>query len=301
MHTDGGWSDFCYDNCCFLAARKKAQTIRHNIPELRSLPNLVCAHMHNEDDLRPYSLDGRTKYASTEEAEYPAALVFTLAVACTFWAASQGYAIIRIPRLPPLQCSGDRRCWTAWEASTFRQDAMVPMAISLGLKPSSAPGLPVRGHVADYFDQGTGLQVGVVYAGHGHFRHRLSPTKWENPFVVGRDGTHVDTVFKYIMGWDRMQLDGALDELTSKIIVCDCPTNSFCHVDVIIAKWFDRSHRPRRSRRAASPPLEPSCWQGSGLSVQFPKLSVRQLLWQRSRVSFPCWISKVLSGLCWKI
>lgn len=165
---------------------------------------------------------------------------------------------------------------------------------------SNQLGLPVRGHVADYFDQGTGLQVGVVYAGHGHFRHRLSPTKWENPFVVGRDGTHVDTVFKYIMGWDRMQLDGALDELTSKIIVCDCPTNSFCHVDVIIAKWFDRSHRPRRSRRTV-PPLEPSCWQGSGLSAQFPKLSVSQLLWQPSGVSFPCWISKVLSGLCWKI
>ena len=58
--------------------------------------------MHNEDDWGPYSLEGRTEYPSTEEAEYPAALVFTLAVACTFWAANQGYAIIEIPRLPPL-------------------------------------------------------------------------------------------------------------------------------------------------------------------------------------------------------
>ena len=41
MRQDGCWSDFYYENCCFLAARKKAQTIRHNVPELRSLPNLV--------------------------------------------------------------------------------------------------------------------------------------------------------------------------------------------------------------------------------------------------------------------
>ena len=73
---------------------------------------------------------------------------------------------------------------------------------------------------------------------------------WKNPFVEGRDGTHVDTIFKYIMNWDRLQLDGALDELTGKTIVCDCSANSFCHVDVIIAKWFDRPQRPRESRRS---------------------------------------------------
>ena len=56
----------------------------------------------------------------------------------------------------------------------------------------------MRGHVSDFFEQNTGLQSGAVYAGHGQFRHRLSPTKWENPFVEGRDGTHVDTIFKYI-------------------------------------------------------------------------------------------------------
>ena len=37
------------------------------------------------------------------------------------------------------------------------------------------------------------------------------------------------------MNWDRLQLDGALDEPTGKTIVCDCSANSFCHVDVIIA------------------------------------------------------------------
>ena len=105
------------------------------------------------------------------------------------------------------------------------------MAISLGT--SSAPGMPVRGHVSDFFERNTGLQSGAVYAGHGH-----SPTKWENRFVEGRDGTHVDIIFKYIMTWDSLQLDGALDELTGETIVCDCPANSFCHVDVIIAKYL---------------------------------------------------------------
>ena len=181
MQQYGGWFDFLYDNCCFLAARKKIQTIRHNIEEMRVLPDLTCGHWHNETDWRPYLVRGNWCYPSAEEAEYPASLVFTLAVCCSHWAANRGFGTLRISRLPPVECSGDRREWTSWDSATFREHSMVPMAVALGLTPTAVLGLPKRVHVLDVMESGQ-LPQDVVYAGHGHFSHRLSPTQMGEPF-----------------------------------------------------------------------------------------------------------------------
>ena len=247
MQQYGGWFDFLYDNCCFLAARKKAQTIRHNIEEMRVLPDLTCGHWHNETDWRPYLVRGNWCYPSAEEAEYPASLVFTLAVCCSHWAANRGFGTLRISRLPPVECSGDRREWTSWDSATFREHSMVPMAVALGLTPTAVLGLPKRVHVLDVMESGQ-LPQDVVYAGHGHFSHRLSPTKWENPFVEGRDGSAAQVLMKFIAHWNEFQLEQFLPGLTGCRIACDCLSNETCHVDVIIAKWLEANSRGQPQR-----------------------------------------------------
>lgn len=83
LMESGEWFDYHYDNCCFLAARKKTQTIRHNVPAMKCLPELTCGHTHGEADWRPYMTASGRMFPSTEEAEYPASLVFTLAVVCS--------------------------------------------------------------------------------------------------------------------------------------------------------------------------------------------------------------------------
>ena len=46
LFSQGVWQDYEYDACCYLATRRKAQTIRHNVDEMRKLPNLfVPIHM----------------------------------------------------------------------------------------------------------------------------------------------------------------------------------------------------------------------------------------------------------------
>eukprot|EP00435_Cladocopium_sp_Y103_P033844 s1798_g8.t1 len=250
MMQTGGWYDFLYDNCCFLAARKKAQTIRHNVDELRALPNLICSHWHNEDDWRPFLVNGQRTYPSSEEAEYLASLVFTIAVCLSHWAANRGFGVRRIPRFPPVECSGDRREWTQWDPETFREHSMVPMAVMIGLCPPGVRGLPQRIHITDGTSDGQ-LEPDVIYAGHGHFTHRLSPTKWENPFVEGRDGGSEEVLLKFIAHWAQSGLASCLHELTGKKIACDCPSNASCHVDVLIAKWLEAKLEPEARSIAA--------------------------------------------------
>ena len=71
---------------CYLATRRKAQTIRHNIDEMRKLPNLICAHTHDAAWMASLFVPAMVLYTipSREESEYTASLVFTIAVSCSF-------------------------------------------------------------------------------------------------------------------------------------------------------------------------------------------------------------------------
>ncbi len=67
---------------------------------------------------------------------------------------------------------------------------------------------------------------GAVYIGR--------PTKWGNPFVIGKDGTREDVIRKY-EDWVVTQphLMQALHELRGKDLVCFCAPQG-CHGDVLL-------------------------------------------------------------------
>jgi len=67
---------------------------------------------------------------------------------------------------------------------------------------------------------------GAVYVGR--------PTKWGNPFVIGKDGTRDEVIAKY-EEWIKTQnnLIADLHELTGKDLVCWCAPEA-CHADVLI-------------------------------------------------------------------
>ncbi len=60
------------------------------------------------------------------------------------------------------------------------------------------------------------------------------PSKWGNPFVIGRDGTRAAVIAKY-RAWVVAQpaLMSALDELRGRDLVCWCAPLA-CHGDVLI-------------------------------------------------------------------
>ena len=60
------------------------------------------------------------------------------------------------------------------------------------------------------------------------------PSKWGNPFVIGRDGSRADVIAKY-RAWIVTQpaLMNSLDELRCRDLVCWCAPLA-CHGDVLI-------------------------------------------------------------------
>ena len=60
------------------------------------------------------------------------------------------------------------------------------------------------------------------------------PTKWGNPFIIGRDGTRDEVIAKY-RAWIARQpaLLAALHELRGKNLVCWCAPER-CHAEVLI-------------------------------------------------------------------
>ena len=59
------------------------------------------------------------------------------------------------------------------------------------------------------------------------------PSKWGNPFIIGRDGTREEVIAKY-EAWLKKQtkLMVALPELKDKMLGCWCFPQS-CHGDVL--------------------------------------------------------------------
>lgn len=60
------------------------------------------------------------------------------------------------------------------------------------------------------------------------------PSKWGNPFVVGRDGSRSEVILKY-EAWLMSQpaLVSALPELKGKVLACWCAPLA-CHGDVLV-------------------------------------------------------------------
>jgi hypothetical protein len=73
----------------------------------------------------------------------------------------------------------------------------------------------------------------------GHYKHSKydvyvgRPSKWGNPFAIGKDGSREDVVRKY-EDWIVTQphLMRALPELCGKVLACWCAPHA-CHGDVL--------------------------------------------------------------------
>ena len=160
----------------------------------------------------------------------------------TAWAHRLGWGCAPIPRLPPIQTTGDVRGLLAFPPEILREDLMLVTALHMGLRPEIAldRGVPLRRVASDITDKD--LPVDHIYIGPGHFSHRWPVGPWANHFKPGRDGTAFEVVFLY-MQWIQTQLALLQDlhHLRGKVLVCDCPHSQLCHGDVLAALLWSSS------------------------------------------------------------
>ena len=84
------------------------------------------------------------------------------------------------------------------------------------------------------------MKTKVVHCKSEHYDVYIGrPSKWGNPFSIGKDGTRKEVILKYIEYiFNNKQLMKDLPELKGKILGCWCKPNA-CHGD-ILAKLADR-------------------------------------------------------------
>lgn len=82
----------------------------------------------------------------------------------------------------------------------------------------------------------------VVHKKHHHDVYIGRPSKWGNPFEIGKDGTRQQVIKKY-EEWIRQQPDllNQLDELNGKILGCWCKPLP-CHGDVLVKLIHEKSN-----------------------------------------------------------
>jgi len=95
------------------------------------------------------------------------------------------------------------------------------------IDPRPSGGSPTgRGMMVVYAKRDRNVPSGAVYVGR--------PTKWGNPFVIGRDGSRAVVIAKFrkfLLG--SPELMGDLAELRGKDLVCFCAPLE-CHADVLL-------------------------------------------------------------------
>ena len=245
MIDSGRWADKRYAACVLQGARCKQQRIRHNIEEFDEWPPMNCHHIHESNEWEPQMSEGIKYWPSKEEAEYTAALAFYVAVSASWWAMRRGYAKMRVPRLPQIESTGDKRPWLRVHPKAFREWAMIPTALGLGIKPPWAGGIPARISIEelDFRIKTTRgkpaeLPAEHVYIGQGHHSHRLIRNKWASPFLPGIHGTASDCVGFYLDHIRKQGLVDQIQELQGMTLVCDCRPGEPCTGDALAAEFY---------------------------------------------------------------
>ena len=77
----------------------------------------------------------------------------------------------------------------------------------------------------------------AVYIGRGCPRLQLEPSKWGNPFRMGRSSR--DEVVQKHLEWlaGQTELKAQVGELTGAFLVCHCSRDQRCHGDNLMAMW----------------------------------------------------------------
>lgn len=73
----------------------------------------------------------------------------------------------------------------------------------------------------------------VVHVREPHDVYIGRPSKWGNPFRIGRDGTRQEVIEKYEVWITHRRLRYDLPELRGKVVGCHCAPLP-CHGDVLV-------------------------------------------------------------------
>lgn len=134
--------------------------------------------------------------------------------------------------------------WLQLDPRSLREWAMSPLAIMLGLRPTTpaeCARLPERVRVTDVLRDDGALPEDCIYVGMGHHSHRIPTTQWKSPWVAGHSCTHDEWLPLYVEHIRRSHCgtSGQLPTLSGKRLACDCDLDEVCEADAVAGLCFD--------------------------------------------------------------
>lgn len=132
--------------------------------------------------------------------------------------------------------------WLQLDPRSLREWAMSPLAIMLGLRPTTpaeCARLPERVRVTDVLRDDGALPEDCIYVGMGHHSHRIPTTQWKSPWVAGHSCTHDEWLPLYVEHIRRSHLWHQLPTLSGKRLACDCDLDEVCEADALAGLCFD--------------------------------------------------------------
>ena len=239
LFSHGNWYDWSYDACCLFASRRKKQRIRHCIPHMRSLPDLMCAHLHDPEEWAPsYKLDGSQYFPSREEAEYKSHVatgqlikvlqccVSSACHPCNAQVTGDLCLSFRLAFCVLRPCQQLLRTLAWWLLMTLRAGCQCQMF----------------GH------QGSRSQITASILATATSATGSQPLT----FSEGRDGTPQEVVLKYARWLPTSALAPFIHEFAGKQLLCDCGPNQFCHGDVLVGEFNQARASPVKLPRVRS-------------------------------------------------
>ena len=227
-----------YDACCHEGARCKRQRLCHtaSMYELHAAISAVCAHVHSASEWQAVrDSSNNTYYPTADESAYTAGFALRVAVAASHWAVRVGVSKLRLPRIIPPVCHGDRTAWLQLPKESLRENALPARALALGLIPPLGERLdwmPVLHHAPQWhWDMDN-----VVYIGPGNATFQRSASKWSMPLMPGRDGSRAWCIYKF-QEHLRGKMCVSLCHLANKWLWCDCQQVE-CHGYTVMAAVY---------------------------------------------------------------
>ena len=227
------------------------QTFVHNMEECKQL-ECTCRHVHDKDEWTPSRRESAVYYPTKEEAEYSAALAWSMGMCIMQHFYKKGRVKMAIPSVPMLYNeTGDRTKWKRYPPHLTRGSAMIATGLRLGYQPN---GLSVRLQSTvdpDYMLGRKTILEHELYIGNGNAKLKWQPSEWSIEQATSTNNAEVrvlDFALKAEQPHTTMMLRKALTGKT--VILCDCRRGWPCHGEVFVelANRMGGGSRPAEER-----------------------------------------------------
>ena len=217
----------------------------------------VCRHAHDRGEWKPTMKNGSQVYYPTrEEAEYSAALSWSIGLSVMQHLLEKGRVKLAIPVVPMLfNETGDRTKWCKYPPHLTRDAAMVPMAVRLGFHPTGVHVRLQSTEDPDYMNGRKEILPHELYIGAGNARLKWPPSEWKIDAASSLNQAEV-AALDFALWAEQQHVSGMMRQALrgKSVVLCDCKRGWPCHGECFVALAAKQGNNESSAQHQADAP-----------------------------------------------